>query len=659
MADDDTLTLPTPEEIAALDEISGEPDHEHSVDNVGMKCKVKDLYEGPMTKWGDITWVEVYPENVKKVNIEDRERYALVVKYKNSNEEDDPLRIHEITVQSPLLKSFLQAVIKDDPSLSLKSAVLEEPFKDIFHHWTELKEAASEYHDEESIRHIQLLFDLLNKTINKAYDHYKDLTSKSLITFDYLWTLFKPGDILFEPGDSRPRMYRLLKTKHKTMPLIMGKVLREFKLKYLGIDTDGEKFGFQTIKVTIDDFKGIKKITDLHVYPERFMENRSHIRDQISARGRKFYSLGGIHYMLYQGTVSEDVDGRVVVDAKGYYQYTSASIRLTSLPQDDSQGSDVETTSKNGLTEEQLLICSPTVNGYSLTRKKWVQLDVSEVTDIDWNPDAFANLLLPKQYKELILAFVKTRLAQLDGFDDFVKGKGQGVIMLLAGSPGLGKTFTAESVAEEVHAPLYSVTATELGSGVYSLETSLTEALNLAARWKAVLLLDEADGFLGQRKIHETERNRSVAVFLRTLEYYKGILFMTTNQAITVDAAFGSRIDLKVNYPPLTQALQKGIWRNFIKRFPENAAFTEADLDTFTQRDINGRDIRNAVKLSSILAKSRNEALTPGHVREILKVVYDDLWETVEGEVAKEAPRSTGLQFWKHFLTNRAGRTPL
>jgi hypothetical protein len=62
-----------------------------------------------------------------------------------------------------------------------------------------------------------------------------------------------------------------------------------------------------------------------------------------------------------------------------------------------------------------------------------------------------------------------------------------------------------------MHVPLYSVTAGELGSGIDQVERALEQVLEYAARWNAILLLDEADVFLEQRSNHEVERNKLVS----------------------------------------------------------------------------------------------------------------------------------------------------
>lgn len=48
--------------------------------------------------------------------------------------------------------------------------------------------------------------------------------------------------------------------------------------------------------------------------------------------------------------------------------------------------------------------------------------------------------------------------------------------------------------------------------------------------WGAVLLLDEADVYLERRSINDLMRNSLVSIFLRLLEYFQGILFLTTNR---------------------------------------------------------------------------------------------------------------------------------
>ncbi len=202
------------------------------------------------------------------------------------------------------------------------------------------------------------------------------------------------------------------------------------------------------------------------------------------------------------------------------------------------------------------------------------------------------------------------------------------------------------TVAEHMRIPLYSVTAGELGTQIYHVEESLGNVLELATRWNAVLLLDEADVFLAQRANNEIERNKLVSgkartkrlphvtvltggftVFLRTLEYYKGILLITTNRESSIDSAFTSRFDLNLRYPSLSTDTQKEIWKRLVTKSSAKAAsFKDEDWACFTTSQMNGREIKNAVKLACLLATRRKEDLAPSHIEEVIQALYGDLW---------------------------------
>lgn len=95
------------------------------------------------------------------------------------------------------------------------------------------------------------------------------------------------------------------------------------------------------------------------------------------------------------------------------------------------------------MTDEQALLCPAQTRGFLLTDKKFAFLLVDKVKQIDYSSNAFDRLVLPHRFKRTVLALVKSHDSQFSGFDDIIEGKGKGVIMLLEGSPGSGKTLTA------------------------------------------------------------------------------------------------------------------------------------------------------------------------------------------------------------------------
>ncbi|KAF8503865.1 hypothetical protein JB92DRAFT_2833379 [Gautieria morchelliformis] len=116
--------------------------------------------------------------------------------------------------------------------------------------------------------------------------------------------------------------------------------------------------------------------------------------------------------------------------------------------------------------------------------------------------------------------------ADFKRFDD-IREEGRGIIGLLSGDAGIGKTLTA-AVVEITGRPQYVVTAgPELGIEPSDLDQRLARLLEL---WDAVLLLDEAEAFLQKRSATDVKRNALVSIFLRQLVYYQGIDLGTDNK---------------------------------------------------------------------------------------------------------------------------------
>lgn len=72
---------------------------------------------------------------------------------------------------------------------------------------------------------------------------------------------------------------------------------------------------------------------------------------------------------------------------------------------------------------------------------------------------------------------------------DIVEGKGKGLVILLHGPPGVGKTLTAETVALATHKPLMLISTADIGLKPDEAEKNLTDIFEDAGRWQAVLLM--------------------------------------------------------------------------------------------------------------------------------------------------------------------------
>ena len=177
----------------------------------------------------------------------------------------------------------------------------------------------------------------------------------------------------------------------------------------------------------------------------------------------------------------------------------------------------------------------------------------------------------------------------------------------------------------DVKKPLYVIGSGDLGTNAVMLDHQLQKVFQLATAWKAIVLIDEADVFLEQRSMHDLERNAMVAIFLRHLEYYPSILFLTTNRLKTFDHAFLSRIHIALHFHDLSNETLKSIWIAFLKKagvtIGEAGGVSEAQLEDLAKRIMNGRQVKNAVKTSTSLAISRKESLSYAHLVQVLDVM--------------------------------------
>jgi SpoVK/Ycf46/Vps4 family AAA+-type ATPase len=234
--------------------------------------------------------------------------------------------------------------------------------------------------------------------------------------------------------------------------------------------------------------------------------------------------------------------------------------------------------------------------------------------EVEWNAGVFDSLVLPDEQRSFIHDLVKNHQGSTgQGFDDFVKDKGKGLIGLLSGPPGVGKTLTAEAIAEVVEKPLYKLSSGELGDSPKRLHENLKPILELTQLWGAVLLLDEADVFLVKRSDDSLTRNAITSIFLRELEYYQGILLLTTNRLTSIDQAFESRIHFCFEYEDLDFKARLQVWQQFLTKIKAQGCpkveISDDDVEQLAKLDLNGRQIKNILSIAQSVANERKLGL--------------------------------------------------
>jgi len=127
------------------------------------------------------------------------------------------------------------------------------------------------------------------------------------------------------------------------------------------------------------------------------------------------------------------------------------------------------------------------------------------------------------------------------------------------------------------------------------------------------------------------------AVFLRMLEYYEGILFLTTNRVDNIDAAFQSRIHISMEYEELSTSSRRHVWSNFLSAgATKTHGFLDTDLDKLADYQMNGREIKNVLKTSQFLAGKKKESLGVSHVESVLAIEKRHIKNKRENNVKME-----------------------
>ena len=166
------------------------------------------------------------------------------------------------------------------------------------------------------------------------------------------------------------------------------------------------------------------------------------------------------------------------------------------------------------------------------------------------------------------------------------------------------------------------VDADNLGTSAAELDKNLQGVFEQAASWRAIVLIDGADALLEQRTPYGLGMNAMVAVFLRHLEYYPGILFLTTNHVKTFDKASLSRIHISLHFDGLSAEGRRSVWIALLAKagveIKPQGGISGEELGQLIERDVNGRQVENVTRTASLLAMSRGETLGYKHLTDVL-----------------------------------------
>ncbi|OQD82966.1 hypothetical protein PENANT_c019G05994 [Penicillium antarcticum] len=320
-------------------------------------------------------------------------------------------------------------------------------------------------------------------------------------------------------------------------------------------------------------------ITDLAEFPVKYAS--SEIVQMLLRRGETFWKLRGHRYVSYHATEEENfqtmADDRYIIDMKTHKRLHPGS---PTVPPTRTSLLDDRAMAKGSPPDETLqLLMPPRIVGFNLRRKKWFKLCTDRISDVVWNKEAFKSLAIESKSRDLIQALVTNHL-ETEYSADLIAGKGNGLILLLRGGPGTGKTLNAESVADIAERPLYRVTCGDVGTKPEEVEKYL--------------------------ELEDLNRNAPVSAFLRVVEYFEGILILTRTG--------------------LDEDQRRLIWETFIERLWEFEAGCvdihdlRMNLDVLKKERLNGQQIRNVITTARQYVKWQKKFLTHEHLKDVIRV---------------------------------------
>lgn len=545
--------------------------------------------------------------------------------------------------------------------------------------------AAHDAHTREiTARHIDIVLGFLNDTFGGVLsaEGARWHAATPMVTFENFWVLMRPGEVIYRKVDGHwtPFVVSCVGMGVHGRGAATG-AAAAYLVDCWNVECVDNKVQRMMESFYVYPFNGEEAIHTLPVIPARFFPGGAKANFERQVRlGREYWELckrpsckeyeGAM--IGRDGCLPGNLSGRVIVDCDGYdgrhENDRNRHYRPRPPPHTQRRGQNpapipvppkdqipqfrsrcpCAACAKAGVKEEVspwagfedldpnedappenelfFMVLADTIPAFVLSERRWAMVKVEGLREVRPDREAFKYLVLDDDIKLTVTSLIG-KFASADGKvspwpNDFVKNKGEGRIFLLNGSPGVGKTCTAECVAELTRRPLLSLTSGDISTSMSagSVERNLGYFLQLGERWGALVLLDEADVYLEERRTKDLHRNGLVSIFLRALEYYRGVLFLTTNRVEAFDSAFTSRIHVTLHYRRLSDEDRMRVWMNNFERIerdsagkcfvPQSARQYAYESDEVRDLRWNGREIRNGLQTAVALAET--EALEDG-----------------------------------------------
>lgn len=237
------------------------------------------------------------------------EQFAIIVMKRKNPSAEGGSWIERLRIQSPLIKAALSETpsCKDYPGFaaakSMFNMYVDAPFDCFFYNWNAIIDIMEDHHDPETREHFKILYNILLPFFEKLVKRVEESKLTGHITYEWLWTLFKPGHLIYRKDFlGRELIEKVQSTCDGTTK--SGEPI--FKVRSESVCWDGTRFGIvQSVGGFHDLGRGVMSISDLPAIPFDMHPNREAIRARVLKRALKYASLTKCELKEYVGPHGE------------------------------------------------------------------------------------------------------------------------------------------------------------------------------------------------------------------------------------------------------------------------------------------------------------------------------------------------------------------
>lgn len=253
---------------------------------------IKNFFQAEPTCKCCVNWVDQAPENLsfdEEKSEDEDDNVPLIVRRRRSGSGAKSWKVHAIEIKNAALRVVLLKIFDDYQFLmpKVKYLTFYAPFHPFYHNWDRFEVAIEEEKDEVVFNALNILKRFVKISLGSDLKVSKEFIASGVISYSCLWTLFKPGDLLYGNFHGADSLVRLKSVND------VGNLVTSY------IDWDGMRFGWVERVVYFTPFVGTKEIIKLEAYPAHMHPNFDELKQRLVQRGQKFKELAGIYTRTY------------------------------------------------------------------------------------------------------------------------------------------------------------------------------------------------------------------------------------------------------------------------------------------------------------------------------------------------------------------------